>query len=71
MAAAAAATIISGQPGLTRYDSVNLSACELEAELSGFRSDKILLGLRRALDNPDVGVIVLHRSAERRVLPSA
>ena len=46
-----------------RYDSVNLSACELEAKLAGFRSDKIRLGPRRALDDPDVGVIVLHRSA--------
>ncbi len=49
--------------GSMRYDSVNLSACELEAKLAGFRSDKILLGPRRALDSPDVGVIVLHRSA--------
>ncbi len=48
--------------GSMRGDSVNLSACELEAELAGFRSDKIHLGPRRALDNPDVGVIVLHRS---------
>ena len=45
-----------------RHDSVNLSACELRAKLAGFRSDKILLGPRRALDNPDVGVIVLHNS---------
>jgi len=45
-----------------RYDSVNLSTCELTAKLAGFRSDKILLGPRRALDDPDVGVIVLHRS---------
>jgi len=42
-------------------DSVNLSACELEAKLAGFRSDKILLGPRRVLDDPDIGIIVLHR----------
>jgi len=49
--------------GSTRYDSVNLSACELQAKLAGFRSDKILLGPRGALENPDVGVLVLHNSA--------
>ena len=43
-----------------RYDSVNMSACELQAKLSGHQSERIALGPRRALDNPDVGVIVLH-----------
>ena len=47
---------------LTRTDSLNLSACELMADLSGFQSDRIALGSRRALDNPDVGTIVLHRT---------
>jgi Tfp pilus assembly protein PilF len=42
-------------------DSLNLSACELVAELPGFQSDRIALGSRRALDNPDVGAIVLHQ----------
>ena len=51
-----------GSLGITRRDSINLSACELQARLPGFRSDKIILGHRRALDNPDVGVIVLHRT---------
>jgi Flp pilus assembly protein TadD len=47
---------------LARTDSLNLSACELIAELPGFQSDRIALGLRRALDNPDVGLLVLHRT---------
>ena len=47
---------------LSRTDSVNLSACELVADLSGFHSDRISLGPRRALDNPDVGSILLHRT---------
>ena len=47
---------------LIRTDSVNLSACELMAELTGFQSERISLGPRRALDNPDVGSILLHRT---------
>ena len=39
----------------------HLSACELQAGLPGYLSDTLPLGSRRALDNPDVGVIVLHR----------
>lgn len=41
--------------------SVDLSDCELQAELPGFRSDILQLGRRRTLDNPDIGTIVLHR----------
>jgi Flp pilus assembly protein TadD len=46
--------------------SLNLGACELQAKLSGFQSDRIFLGHRRALENPDVGTIVLHRRAKAR-----
>jgi len=35
--------------------------CELRASYPGYRSDVVELGTRRALDNPDVGTIVLHR----------
>ena len=49
--------------GSTGYNATNLSACELQAKLSGFRSDRIFLGPRRALDDPDVGIIVLHLTA--------
>ena len=36
--------------------------CELRAKASGFRSQSIMLANRRALDPPDVGVILLHRN---------
>ena len=35
--------------------------CEISAEAPGFRSDTIRLDDHRALDNPDVGTIYLHR----------
>jgi Flp pilus assembly protein TadD len=39
----------------------NLTGCDLRVQLSGYRSDTIQLGRRSVFDNPDVGVIVLHR----------
>jgi tetratricopeptide (TPR) repeat protein len=41
----------------------DLMGCDLQAALAGFRSEQIHLGTRRALDNPDVGTILLHRLA--------
>lgn len=54
----------SGSPrldtsGLGRSGTLNVSSCEVQARLSGFESERILLGPRRALDNPDIGTIVL------------
>jgi hypothetical protein len=46
--------------------SLNLSACELQAKLSGFQSDRIFLGSRQAFENPDIGTIVLHRRAKAK-----
>ena len=46
--------------GLASRRSVDLSSCELRAELPEYQSDVIALGRRRALDNPDVGLIILH-----------
>lgn len=40
--------------------SANLSHCHLEAELPGYRSDRLSLGMFRMGSN-DVGLIVLHR----------
>jgi len=40
--------------------SANLSHCHLEAELTGYRSDRLSLGMFRMGSN-DVGLIVLHR----------
>ena len=41
--------------------SMDLSGCELRASLPGFGSEVIRLGRRQALDNPQVGEIVLFR----------
>src|SRR5262245_41991062 len=38
-----------------------LMGCELRARLTGYRSQTVNLSMRRPLDNPDVGVILLHR----------
>ncbi len=46
--------------GLASTRSVDLSSCELRAQLPEYQSDVIALGRRRALDNPDVGLIILH-----------
>jgi len=40
---------------------LELANCEIRAMLPGYRSDAISVGNRRALDNPNVGTIVLHR----------
>jgi tetratricopeptide (TPR) repeat protein len=50
----------SGSNGLGERD---LMSCDLQAALAGFLSEHINLGTRRALDNPDVGTILLHRIA--------
>lgn len=49
----------SGNP--LSFDSLNLATCQLQAHLPGFRSDIVPLGVRKSLDNPDVGLIVLYR----------
>ncbi len=40
-----------------------LQNCELRARLGGYRSQSIMLAGRRAMDDPDVGTILLHRDA--------
>jgi tetratricopeptide (TPR) repeat protein len=40
---------------------VRLMGCELRASLAGYRSAAVNLSGHRALDNPDVGTLVLHR----------
>jgi hypothetical protein len=39
----------------------DLSGCELRALLPGFQSERITLGQRGSLDNPDVGTLLLRR----------
>jgi tetratricopeptide (TPR) repeat protein len=41
----------------------SMMGCQVLANAPGFRSDPIDLGNHRALDNPDLGMIVLHRLA--------
>jgi tetratricopeptide (TPR) repeat protein len=41
----------------------NYAACDLMAALAGFRSDRVSLASHRALEDPNVGTIVLHRVA--------
>jgi tetratricopeptide (TPR) repeat protein len=36
-------------------------ACELRARLSGYRSQTVSLAMRRPLDDPNIGIILLHR----------
>ncbi len=38
-----------------------LMGCELRAQLSGYRSSAVQLAQRRAMDDPDIGVIIMHR----------
>lgn len=45
------------------FNERNLIGCDLQAALPGYRSDALNLGNRHALDNPEVGTIVLHRLA--------
>lgn len=53
-----------GRMGSMQGDaSMMLMGCTLRAALPGYRSDAINLTNHRSLDNPDVGVIILHRIA--------
>lgn len=54
----------SGMMGGSPSNSDSLWACELRAALSGYRSDNISLSMRRYMDNPEVGVIILHNMAK-------
>ncbi|MGZ4826845.1 MAG: tetratricopeptide repeat protein [Terriglobales bacterium] len=47
--------------GVTQQELMN---CELRASAPGFFSDNIPLAGRQLFDNPDVGIIVLHRIAK-------
>jgi cytochrome c-type biogenesis protein CcmH/NrfG len=41
---------------------MNLANCEIRARLGGFRSQSVNLMNRRALDDPNIGTILLHRA---------
>ena len=56
----------TGSAGTSRgMDSSDMryANCELRAKLAGFRSQTVSLVNHRALDNPDIGTILLHRLA--------
>jgi tetratricopeptide (TPR) repeat protein len=38
-----------------------MAGCEIRAQLAGYRSDSVNLINRNSMDNPDIGMIVLHR----------
>jgi tetratricopeptide (TPR) repeat protein len=46
-----------------RSPEQQMMGCELRAQLAGFRSDSVSLTQHRSMDNPDVGTIILHRTA--------
>jgi tetratricopeptide (TPR) repeat protein len=55
----------NSRPGMNRGISEHeLMGCEIRAQLPGFRSSIVQLAGRRALDNPDVGTILLQRLAK-------
>ncbi|MGI9102894.1 MAG: tetratricopeptide repeat protein [Terriglobales bacterium] len=49
---------LSGQSA--RFTARDLLNCEVRANLAGFHSDSLQLVGHQSLDNPDIGVIVLH-----------
>jgi tetratricopeptide (TPR) repeat protein len=65
----------TGTGSSTRVSGLDprLMNCDLRARLAGYRSQTVSLMEHRALDNPDVGVILLHRLAptERATTVSA
>jgi tetratricopeptide (TPR) repeat protein len=53
-----------GTAGPSHMNSdAQLANCDLRAVLAGYRSDTLNLGGQRAMDNPDIGTIILHRLA--------
>ena len=65
MTGSGAGSTMGGAPGtsgtMQRSPELQFANCELRARLAGYRSQVVSLANRRALDNPDIGVILLHR----------
>ena len=51
----------SSTGGMGGGNSTVLMGCELRAQLAGYRSSAVQLAQRRSMDDPDVGIIFLHR----------
>jgi tetratricopeptide (TPR) repeat protein len=62
-----------GAPLYITPKHLEMANCEIRARLPGYRSDTINIGNRRALDNPNVGTIMLHRMgpADGQVISAA
>jgi tetratricopeptide (TPR) repeat protein len=53
----------SGNPAPQGVTGRDLMGCDLQATLPGFRSEVLHLSNRRVMDDPNVGVILMHRVA--------
>ena len=51
-----------GSFGSSNASERKYMGCDLQAKLSGFRSQTVPLAGRRAMDNPDIGTILMHRN---------
>ena len=54
----------SQNPGIGGLSAQSLANCEIQARLAGYRSQIVPLFNRRSLDDPNIGVILLHRLVE-------
>jgi tetratricopeptide (TPR) repeat protein len=51
----------NGNGSTFRNDTFRLQNCELQASLPGFHSESILLAAHQAMEDPDVGTILIHQ----------
>mgnify|MGYP001423786391 CR=1 FL=1 len=51
-----------GGPQMGTATHVDLTGCELQASQTGYQSENITLSHRRALDNPNVGTLILYKA---------
>ncbi len=56
----------SGSAGMGAGPMAAVLHCDLRASLTGYRSDVVNLTTRHATDNPDLGLIVLHRTGNSK-----
>jgi len=55
------ATVTGSRTSTNNLPGVDMLGCELRVDAPGFNSDRIELTGHRAMDNPDLGTILLHR----------
>jgi Flp pilus assembly protein TadD len=63
-----AGTTANSRASMNELPGQDMAGCELTADAPGFRSDRVDLTGHRALDNPDIGTIVLHRLSRSQAL---